>query len=369
MSQVPAVRGGDTSWQAQCGPLAAFLQDPSVTEIMVNGPARIFIEQGGLLKKTSARFDSADQLLKLMTSMGAALGKKLDAQTPYIDGRLPDGSRINCVIPPVAIDGPSLTIRKFSLHALTHSQLIAGGALDDRMAYFLNCCVTARLNILVCGGTGSGKTTLLNVLSSFIPPHERLVTIEDSAELKVRGENLVRLESRPPTPSDPGVSIRNLVVNALRMRPDRILVGECRGPEAFDMLVAMNTGHEGSMTTLHANSARDALRRLEGMILMAGFDMPLKVIRSNISGAVHLIVQVSRGTDGVRRITEIVEVTSMEGEVILTQDIFQWKPSTGFRSLGFVPQFTRLFKERGVQFPADFFADGYAIKSQGGPKK
>jgi len=331
---------------------------------MVNGPGKIFIEQGGMLKKTGAKFDSADELLKLLNLMASAIGKKLDAHTPYIDGRLPDGSRINCIIPPVAIDGPSLTIRKFSVYALSHTQLIASGALDERMAYFLNCCVIARLNIVVCGGTGSGKTTLLNVLSSFIPPHERLVTIEDSAELKIRSENLVRLESRPLTPSDPGITIRSLVINALRMRPDRILVGECRGAEAFDMLTAMNTGHEGSMTTLHANTARDALRRLESMILMAGFEMPIKVIRSNISSAVNLIVQVSRGADGVRRVTEIVEVSSMEGDVILTQDIFQWRPSTGFRSLGFVPQFVRLFKERGVQFPADFFADGYAVKAQ-----
>jgi len=242
----------------------------------------------------------------------------------------------------------------------------------------LSCCVAARLNILVSGGTGSGKTTLLNVLSSFIPPHERLVSIEDAAELKLRGENVVRLEARPASLDEPGTSIRQLVINALRMRPDRILVGECRGAEAFDMLSAMNTGHEGSMTTIHANTARDALRRLEALILLAATEMPLKVIRQNISSALHLIVQVSRGSDGVRRVTELVEVTGMEGDVMLTQDLFKFVPVTPaagtapgspvvgqFKSLGFVPKFVQVFRERGVEFPKDFFMDGYTVRQIG----
>ena len=349
---------------------------------MVNGPARIFIEQKGLIKKTSAKFDTPEQLNTLMQTMARAVGKTLDSHNPCVDGRLPDGSRINCVFPPVAVDGPALTIRKFSPNFLNHAQLIANGFMDDRLAYFLNCCVAARLSVLVSGGTGSGKTTLLNVLSSFIPAHERVVSIEDAAELKIRNENIVRLEARPTSLDEPGVSIRQLVVNALRMRPDRIIVGECRGSEAFDMLSAMNTGHEGSMTTIHANSARDALRRLESLILLAATDMPLKVIRQNISSALQLVVQVSRGTDGVRRLMEVIEVGGMEGEIILTQDIFRFVPVQNssnaagatpagglFKSMGFVPRFVQLFKERGVDFPKDFFNDGYTVRQIGGAKK
>lgn len=369
MSSVPVKSEGASSWQSQCGPLEALLRDPTVTEIMVNGPNRIFIEQKGLLKKTSVKFDTVDQLVMLMKTMAHAVGKTLDANSPCVDGRLPDGSRINCVVAPVAVDGPALTIRKFSPNFLNHAQLIAGGFMDDKLAYFLSCCVGARLNVLVSGGTGSGKTTLLNVLSSFIPAHERIVSIEDAAELKLRSENLVRLEARPANLDEPGVSVRQLVMNALRMRPDRIIVGECRGAEAFDMLTAMNTGHEGSMTTLHANSARDALRRLETMLLIAGTEMPVKVIRQNMAAALQLIVQVTRGTDGVRRVTELVEVAGMEGDIILTQDIFKYvaheKGGGQFRSLGFVPRFVTQFKERGIDFPKDFFADGYTVRQIG----
>jgi pilus assembly protein CpaF len=364
MSQVVSAKN---DWVSRCGPLEPFLRDASVTEIMVNGPSKIFIEQKGLLKKTTAHFGSADELIALMQAMAQALGKKLDSHNPCIDGRLPDGSRINCVIPPVAVDSPTLTIRKFSPHFLTYTQLVSNGSLDDRMAYFLNCCVAARINILVSGGTGSGKTTLLNVLSSFIPQHERIVTIEDAAELQLKTENLVRLEARPASTDEPAIKVRDLVINALRMRPDRILVGECRGSEAFDMLSAMNTGHEGSMTTIHANSARDALRRLEGLILMAGSDMPLKVVRSNIASALQLIVQVSRSADGVRRVVEILEVGGMEGEVILTQDIFKWLSGVNggiFRSSGLVPRFIQIFAERGINFPKDFFTDSYLVKDR-----
>ncbi len=329
---------------------------------MVNGPGKIFIEQKGLLKKTAARFARTEDLLALMVAMAKAVGKDLNPQNPYVDGRLPDGSRINCVIAPVSVDGPALTIRKFSPEALTYENLLKSGALDERLAYFLNCCVAARLNILVCGGTGSGKTTLLNVLSSFIPPHERIVTIEDSAELKVRMDNLVRMEARPAAPNDPGVTVRQLVANSLRMRPDRIIVGECRGPEALDMLIAMNTGHEGSMTTLHANTARDALRRLETMILLAGTEMPIKVVRQNISSALNLIVYVARSPDGQRRVTEVIEIGGMESDVILSQDIFKYTATEGFHSLGMVPSFIKKFKEHGIEFPPDFFMDGYRVR-------
>ncbi|MBS1983630.1 MAG: CpaF family protein [Bdellovibrionales bacterium] len=371
MSQVPVKKGDLSDWMSQCGPLEPFLRDASVTEVMVNGPHRIFIEQKGLIKKTAARFDNPNELYALMQAMAHAVGKKLDPHNPCVDGRLPDGSRINCVVPPVAVDGPALTIRKFSPHSLTHAQLIAGGFMDDRLAYFLSCAVAARISVLVSGGTGSGKTTLLNVLSSFVPLHERIVSIEDAAELKLRGENVVRLEARPTSLDEPGVSIRQLVVNALRMRPDRIIVGECRGQEAFDMLAAMNTGHEGSMTTIHANSARDALRRLESLVLLAATEMPLKVIRQNITGALQMIVQVTRGPDGVRRIQEVIEVCGMEGDVMLTQDLFRFQasPTPQFKSLGFVPKFVSLFKERGVDFPKDFFTDGYTVRQLGSTKK
>lgn len=362
MSNLPASQKISNTWQRQCGPLQSYLEDESVTEIMVNGSGKIFVEQKGMLKKTSARFDSEQSLMTLLQTIAVALGRPLDAEHPLLDGRLPDGSRINCVIPPVAVDGPSLTIRKFSRDALSYQQLIASGAMDERMAYFLSCCVQAKINIIISGGTGSGKTTLLNVLSAFIPPHERIVSIEDTAELKLKNENLVRMESRPTTDTDPGVSIRTLVINALRMRPDRIVVGECRGIEALDMLTAMNTGHEGSLTSVHSNSARDTLRRLETMILMAGVDMPMKTIRQNISATVNLIVQAARCADGQRRIVEIIEVGGMEGDIILSQEIFKWTTATGFKSMGFVPGFVRLFKDRGIEFPMDFFTDQYTVK-------
>ena len=362
MSKLPASPKEPATWQSQCGPLQAFLEDPSVTEIMVNGANRIFVEQKGLIKKTSARFDSEQSLLALIVAFAKALGRTLDADHPLIDGRLPDGSRIHCVIPPVAIDGPTVTIRKFSRDALTFQQLIASGSMDERIAYFLSCCVQAKINIIISGGTGSGKTTLLNVLSGFIPPHERIVSIEDTAELKLKNDNLVRMEARPPIESDEGISIRTLVVNALRMRPDRIIVGECRGPEALDMLTAMNTGHEGSLTSIHSNSARDTLRRLETMILMAGVDLPLKILRQNISATLNLIVHAARCADGQRRVVEIIEVGGMEGDVILSQEIFKWSAQTGFKSMGFVPGFVRLFKDRGIDFPPDFFMDQYTVR-------
>jgi pilus assembly protein CpaF len=359
-----------SQWQAHFGPLIPLLEDPSVTEIMVNGTNKVFIEQKGLLKKTSFSFESEAVLYQILHSIAEYVGRELSEQSPCLDARLPDGSRVNIVIPPVAVDGPSVTIRKFSPFSMNHEQLIQSGMFDEKIAYFLSCCVNARLNMLICGGTGSGKTTLLNVLSSFIPSHERVVSIEDSAELKIKNDNLVRLEARPATSTDPGVSIRNLVINALRMRPDRIIVGECRGSEAFDMLQAMNTGHEGSMTTIHANSSREALRRLETMVLMTGTDFPMRVIREHMSGAIDVIINVQRTPDGRRRVTEIIEVGNMESDVILTQGIFAYDPAKGgFHSLGFVPRFIHEFTKSGVDFPLDFFNNQYNVRALGGRKK
>ncbi len=364
-NKVPVSKQTPPTWYSQCGPLEALLLDSTVTEIMCNGGMNIFIEQRGIVKKTQARFKDDNELLLLMKKMCATVGRSIGPENPCVDARLPDGSRINCVISPAAVDFPILTIRKFSPHVLAAQNLIDSGCMDQKMAYFLNCCVSARLNVIVAGGTGSGKTTLLNVLSSFIGPHERIVTIEDSAELKIRNDNLVRLEASPASPTQgKPVTIRELVINSLRMRPDRIIVGECRGSEAFDMLVAMNTGHEGSMTTIHANSARETLRRLEGMILMTGVELPIKVVRQNISGAINVVVFIQRQPDGVRRIVEILEVGGMEGDTILTQPIFQYTPNKGFHSMGFVPSFVKIFQEKGVQFPPDFFADLYVIRHQ-----
>jgi pilus assembly protein CpaF len=342
-------------WQSAFGPLAPLLRDPSVTEIMVNGPAEVFTERAGRLQREEPPFKSAAELQAVVVELARTIGRPLDEHQPMADGRLPDGSRINCVIPPVAVDGPALTVRKFSDRAITWEQLVQGGALSERMAFLLEACVRARLNVVVSGGTGSGKTTLLNVLASFIPPEERIVTIEDTAELRIPSENRVRLEARPPSATEEPIPIRMLVINALRMRPDRIVVGECRGAEAFDMLTAMNTGHSGSMTTVHANSARDCLRRLETMVLTAGTDMPLRAVREHVAAAIQLIVQTRRDAKGARRVAEIVEVGGMEGEVILTQPVFSHGAS-GFEASRLVPRFVERFQERGVPFPRDFFA-------------
>jgi len=265
---------------------------------MVNGPNRVFIEQKGILKKTQITFQDPKELYNLVEQIARSTGRTINRDNPYIDTRLPDGSRVNCVVPPIALDGPSLTIRRFPNKTPTLQDLVSYKTLDERMAYFLHCCVASKINLLVAGGTGSGKTTLLNALSASIPMHERIVSIEDAAELRLKGENIVRLESRMATKETAAVGVRELVINALRMRPDRIIVGECRGAEALEMLTAMNTGHEGSMTTVHANSARDGLRRLESMILMNGQDLPIKVVRSNMASALQLIVHIARANDG-----------------------------------------------------------------------
>ena len=305
------------------GPITALLNDASISEVMVNGPNQVYIERKGQLTPVDVKFASDAELIRVIREIAAYVGRRIDEESPMVDCRLPDGSRVNAVIPPLAIDGASLTIRKFARDPFTVQDLISFGSLTAEAAGFLEACVKAQFNILVAGGTGSGKTTTLNVLSSFIPDNERVVTIEDAAELQLRQPHKVRLESRPSRVDGTGrVSIRELVVNALRMRPDRIVIGECRSGEALDMLQAMNTGHDGSLTTIHANSPRDTLARLETLVLMSGVDLPQRAIREQIASAIHVIVQQSRLRDGSRRIMNITEVVGREGDTITLQDVF-----------------------------------------------
>ena len=307
------------------GPIQPLLEDDDVSEVMVNGPKKVYIEKKGRLAKAPVTFDDNDHVIRIIERIVLPLGRRIDADNATVDARLPDGSRVNAVVPPVSIDGPSITIRKFGKGKLSIEQLIGFGSLTQPMADFLHACVLARLNIVISGGTGSGKTTLLNVLSGFIPEDERIVTIEDAAELQLQQDHIVRLETKTPNSDGQGErTIRDLVRNSLRMRPDRIVVGEVRGGEALDMLQAMNTGHDGSLTTLHANTPRDAISRLETMVLMAGMDLPLKVVRQQISAAVDLIVQQSRLKDGTRKVTAITEVAGMEGDTIVLSDIFKF---------------------------------------------
>jgi pilus assembly protein CpaF len=316
------------------GPIQPLLDDPDITEVMVNGPKHIYIERSGKVTKTEVTFENNEHVLRVIDRIVSPLGRRIDYDHPTVDARLPDGSRVNAVVPPVAIDGPSITIRKFSRERLTVSQLVTNGSLTDSMAEFLRACVIARLNILISGGTGSGKTTLLNILSGFIPEDERIVTIEDAAELQLQQEHVVRLETKAPNADGSGgVTIRDLVRNSLRMRPERIVVGEVRGGEALDMLQAMNTGHDGSLTTLHANTPRDAISRLETMTLMAGIELPIRVVREQVASAVDLIVQQSRLRDGSRKVTQITEVAGMEGDTIVLTDIFKFE-QTGVNTDG-----------------------------------
>ncbi len=316
------------------GPIQSLLDDDDVSEVMVNGPKKVYVEKKGHLTKSQVTFDDDDHVIRIIERIVLPLGRRIDADNATVDARLPDGSRVNAVVPPVAIDGPSITIRKFTKGKLSIDQLIGFGSLTRGMADFLHACVLARLNIVISGGTGSGKTTLLNVLSSFIPEDERIVTIEDAAELQLQQEHIVRLETKTADSDGHGErTVRDLVRNSLRMRPDRIVVGEVRGGEALDMLQAMNTGHDGSLTTLHANTSRDAISRLETLVLMAGMELPLKVVRQQISAAVDLIVQQSRLRDGTRKITAITEVAGMEGETIVLSDIFKFD-QTGITTEG-----------------------------------
>jgi len=315
--QQPSLAGRDY------GPITPLLNDDTISEVMVNGPDQIYIERKGQLIASDVRFASDAELIRVIREIAAFVGRRIDDDSPMVDCRLPDGSRVNAIIPPLAIDGASLTIRKFSKDPFTVQDLINFGSLTAEAAAFLEGCVKAHFNILVAGGTGSGKTTTLNVLSSFIPDNERVVTIEDAAELQLRQPHKVRLESRPARIDGTGrISIRDLVVNSLRMRPDRIVIGECRSGEALDMLQAMNTGHDGSLTTIHANSPRDTLARLETLVLMSGVDLPQRAIREQIASAIHLIVQQSRIRDGSRRITNITEIVGREGDTITLQDVF-----------------------------------------------
>ena len=339
------------------GPITPMLRSPNVTEVMVNGPDRIFVESRGLLFETGVRFFDEKHLLQVIRRVVEPLGRHVDDASPMVDARLPDGSRVNAIIPPLALDGSSMTVRKFSDRKLTTDDLVRFGTLTPEMAAFLECAVRARQNIVVSGGTGSGKTTLLNVLSQFVPRGERIVTVEDSAELKLSHRDIVRLEARPANIEGKGrVTIRDLVVNCLRMRPDRIIVGECRGAEALDMLQAMNTGHDGSLTTLHANTPRDALSRLENMVMMAGFELPSSAIREQIGSAVNLIVQQTRLPDGTRKIVNVTEVTGREEDVITLQDIFVFNRTgtgpdgrvEGFHTAtGNIPRFVEELRESG----------------------
>ena len=349
------------------GPIEPFLADPEVTEVMVNNHHTIYVERRGLIEETEVRFGSERHLLQVIDRIVAQTGRRIDESSPMVDARLPDGSRVNAIIPPLAITGPSLTIRKFSREPLSMDDLVSFGSLSHQAAAFLEACVEGKLNVLISGGTGTGKTTLLNVLSSFIPERERIITIEDAAELKLVQRHVISLEARPSNIEGKGaITIRDLVRNALRMRPDRIVVGECRGPEAVDMLQAMNTGHDGSLTTIHANSPRDALARTETLVLTAGFDLPLKAIRDQIASAFDLIIQVNRLVDGRRRITHITEVGRMEGDVITLQDLFVAsfvdeaggeQVTSKMRHTGIRPGFDDKLEQHGVTLPKSFFGD------------
>ncbi|MFC5675770.1 CpaF family protein [Aeromicrobium endophyticum] len=338
------------------GPLQRLLEDPTVNEIMVNGHDTIYVERNGITL-SGLRFTDEDHLRRVIERIVARVGRRIDESSPLVDARLQDGSRVNAVIPPLAVNGSSLTIRKFSDTPFTVDDLISFGSFSGELADFFRGCVEARLNILVSGGTGTGKTTMLNVLSSFVPADERIVTIEDAVELKLQQDHVVTLESRPPNIEGKGeVTIRDLVRNSLRMRPDRIIVGECRGGEALDMLQAMNTGHEGSISTLHANSPRDALARLETLVLMAGMDLPLRAIREQAASAIDLVIQVQRMRDGSRRVTQVTEVIGMEGDVVTLQDAFVLDRARGeVRPTGLRPRFLDRFDEAGVPYDLSMF--------------
>ena len=352
------------------GPIQPLLEDPSITEVMVNGPNKVYIERKGKLVKTNVAFENDDHVMRIIERIILPLGRRVDADSPTVDARLPDGSRVNAIVPPVALDGPSITIRKFSKEKLSIQQLVGFGSITPQMGEFLRVCVISKLNIIISGGTGSGKTTLLNVLSGFIPEEDRIVTIEDAAELRLQQDHIVRLETKTANLDGSGqVTTRDLVRNSLRMRPDRIIVGECRGGEALDMLQAMNTGHDGSLTTLHANTPRDALSRLETMCLMAGVDLPLKVIREQIASAIDVIVQQSRMKDGSRKVTAITEVAGMEGDTVVMTDIFRFEQTTitpdgkvigELKPTGIRPLFTTRLETAGFKLGPEVFGASVA---------
>ena len=348
------------------GPIQVLLEDPDITEIMVNGDDPIYVECNGKIVETEVRFSSQAHLRRVIDRIVARVGRRIDESSPMVDARLPDGSRINAVIPPLTLDGPVLTIRRFAQDPFTADMLIEMGTISEPCAELLRLCIEGRLNVIISGGTGTGKTTLLNALSAFIPDDQRIITIEDAAELQLQQKHTIRLESRPPNVEGRGeVTIRDLVRNSLRMRPDRIIVGESRGGEALDMLQAMNTGHEGSLSTVHANSPRDALARLETMVLMAGVEIPDKAVREQVASALHLIVHLSRLPDGSRRVTQVAEVVGMEGPTITLQDIYEFDFRAGkddegrslgtLRPTGVRPQFTDKLMDAGIELDPELF--------------
>ena len=348
------------------GPLEPLLHDETVTEVMVNGSDNVYVERYGMIERTSVTFQDDSHVMRIIDRIVSPLGRRVDESTPMVDARLPNGYRVNATIPPLSLDGPILTIRKFAQTPYTAQDLIANGTLNPQIVAFIRACVEARVNMIISGGTGTGKTTLLNVVSAFIPHNERIVTIEDTAELQLKQEHVVRTEYRPPNIEGRGeVTIRQLVINALRMRPDRIIVGEARGGEALDMLQAMNTGHDGSLTTIHSNSPRDTLRRVETMVLMAGMELPLKAIREQLASAIDLVVHMGRLRDGTRKVVQVSEVQGMEGDSIVMQDIFMFR-QTGFQngrvigkleSTGLRPKFAEKFIMNNIELPADIFQE------------
>ncbi len=352
------------------GPLEPLLQEPTITEVMANGYDTVYIERYGKIERTKVVFENEGHLMRIIDRIVAPLGRRVDESSPMVDARLPNGYRVNVIIPPLSLSGPMLTIRKFAQTPYTAQDLVANGTLSTPLVSFMKACVEARVNVVISGGTGSGKTTLLNVISAFIPGHERIITIEDIAELQLKQEHVGRLEKRPPNVEGKGeVTIRQLVINSLRMRPDRIIVGEARGGEALDMLQAMNTGHDGSMTTIHSNSPRDTLRRIETMVLMAGFELPLRAIREQVSSAIELIIHMERLRDGTRKVVHVAEVQGMEGDTILMQDLFLFD-QTGIqngrvmgslKSTGLRPKFADKFAINNIELPADIFNVGMSI--------
>jgi len=352
------------------GPLEPLLQDPTITEVMCNGPDKVYIERRGLIELTKVVFENEDHLMRIIHRIVAPLGRRVDESSPMVDARLPSGYRVNATISPLSLSGPLLTIRKFATTPFVAQDLVAKGTLTPGLVTFLKACSEARVNMVFSGGTGSGKTTLLNVVSAFIPDQERVITIEDTAELQLKQAHVLRLEKRPPNVEGIGeITIRQLVINSLRMRPDRIIVGEARGPEALDMLQAMNTGHDGSMTTIHSNSPRDTLRRIETMVLMAGLDLPLRAIREQVASAIELVVHLERLRDGTRRVVQVTEVQGMEGESVVMQDLFVFE-QTGvqngrvlgkLKSTGLRPKFSEKFEISGIKLPANVFDAGEQV--------
>jgi len=352
------------------GPLEPLLKEPTITEVMVNGYDTIYVERYGKVEKTKVVFENETHLMRIIDRIVAPLGRRVDESSPMVDARLPNGYRVNVIIPPLSLIGPMLTIRKFAQTPYTAQDLVANGTVSTQLVNFMKACVEARINIVISGGTGSGKTTLLNVISAFIPNHERIITIEDIAELQLKQEHVGRLEKRPSNVEGKGeVSIRQLVINSLRMRPDRIIVGEARGGEALDMLQAMNTGHDGSMTTIHSNSPRDTLRRIETMVLMAGLELPLRAIREQVSSAIELIIHMERLRDGTRKVVHVAEVQGMEGDTILMQDLFLFD-QTGIqngrvigslKSTGLRPKFSEKFAINIIELPTDIFSAGMTL--------